>query len=370
MHATPCDGLRQVFNNEFVGTCELCPAGHFRWWPSCMCYECSYLYTLQGERFYAGTCVPTSEYLTFEYCRDLCGVGEYESHGCGSPDINKDRTCTACPTGKYRNDINTQAGCVDCTPCAWGFYRSAPCGPIQNTVAARECTECPTNQYMPWQTTTCVACATCGLDSRVTVQCSRTTQRECQKCEDGSRSVEVNSFCTMCIDGYYPPGGYANGVRQGQCAPCSGSAGGAPEGASCGAGFWVECTGGTRVCRTCEGHTHLVGVTGVTNSVLCPLGHGVPGACTGRSNANAACTPCGAGTERLSTTAMLNGNVQVCAQCRTGRNKPAAGTGECVVCTNKPANSEYTAWGTAAATTASCPWCAGLFLCLLWSRAD
>ena len=278
-------------------------------------------------------------------------MGQYESHGCGSPDVNKDRTCTACPTGKFRNDINTQAGCVDCTPCPWGFSRSAPCGPIRNTIELNECTECPSNQSMPLQTTTCVACATCGLDSRVVDQCSRTTQRTCDKCDTGSRSIEVNSYCSMCIDGYYPPGGYSSGVRQGQCAPCSGSAGGAPEGASCGAGLYVQCTGGTRVCVACDGHTT------VTGSTACSLGNGVPGTCTGLRNSNAACSPCAAGTERLSTTPVLaDKGTQVCAQCRVGRYKLAAGTGECVACTNKPANSEYAAWSAGAATTATCPW--------------
>ena len=135
--------------------------------------------------------------------------------------------------------------------------------------------------------------------------------------------------------------------RQGECSPCTNPT--IINGAACGSGYWVLCTGGTRVCRICDGHTSITGYT------ACALGSGVPGTCSGQSNANVECSPCAAGTERLSTTPLLN-NVQVCAQCRTGTYKLATSAADCTNCANKPDNSVYTAWGVGAATTEDCPW--------------
>lgn len=268
-------------------------------------------------------------------------------------------TCAACPAGKYRSAALVQQGvreCQACNACPAGYDKISECDRSIGTVQATNCRACGAETYRYESMATCQPCATCAATTeRINVDCGIATQRTCTKCEDTTRSPRTNSpWCSRCADGYYPISGYNSaGERQGGCSLCSAAA--------CGAGFWIRCFDGQRECKPCQGHTTTAG------STLCPLGQGVAGACDGTGTASVDCTACGAGTERLSTTPLLSGNVQVCAQCRTGRYKLAAGAGECGVCTNKPANSEYTAWGTAAATTASCPWCAGPFLILAFA---
>lgn len=273
------------------------------------------------------------------YCPDPSGVCQGPAGG--------DRTkCQACPAGYYRMDVGTLA-CVKCAECPNGYKKIKECDAQYNTRILNDCEECAAETYISPSKTECLTCATCDEYSRVVIACSSTKQRTCEACPTGTKAPGINLQCTRCADGYYPIAGYQNGARQGDCSPCTNPT--IINGAACGSGYWVLCTGGTRVCRICDGHT------GITGSASCALGNGVPGTCSGQSNANVACSPCAAGTERLSTTPLVSG-VQVCAQCRTGTYKLATGVVDCTNCANKPDNSVYTAWGVGAATTQDCPW--------------
>ena len=278
------------------------------------------------------------------YCPDPSGVCQ----GILGGDSTK---CRECAAGYYRSNVATLA-CVQCSACPAGYKKIRECDRRYDTSIGDDCSVCPLETYLAPSKTECSTCATCDEYSKVLTPCSTTTQRTCEACSlnaPGSKAPGINLQCTRCADGYYPTSGYdSNGDRQGgPCAPCTGA--GIQNGAACASGYWVLCTGGTRVCRICDGHTSIAGYT------ACALGSGVPGTCSGQSNANVECSPCAAGTERLSTTPVQTG-VQVCAQCRIGTNKLATGVANCANCTNKPDYSVYTTWGVGAATTLDCPW--------------
>jgi hypothetical protein len=284
-------------------------------------------------------------------CQDTCGVGQYDASTCeglgdGSVYTDGIYKCQACPGGTYRNNIQTQAGCVACrSPCSATQAETTPCGPINDRVC-QEClagTVLLNNQcvYCPYETytldrQTCLGCTTCSTLQYVTSPCQINQNRACADCPLGSKTTGLNSApCSLCIDGYYDPG-----TSPFTCISCDLT--------TCQAQRWVNCAGGTRTCSICAGHQ---------GGTVCAVGTGVPGTCTGASRVNPPCTPCRAGTERTSTTPLGADNVQVCVKCATGKYKAVNGTSACLSCANKPSNSVYRAYLlTEPATTSACPW--------------
>jgi len=341
--------------------CTACLGNHYREKTNyCHCIRCANSCTFNGPgglfEYPDPPCSPDGDRVCKSCTRCPVGTACYCPLASGScvGHVDGDLTrCTACPAGYYRNaDTLGVRTCQLCEECPTGYKKLQVCDARYNTRTEYDCQACPAETYLAASKTSCETCATCNVFSREKVPCTSTSARQCEGCPAGSKAPDINSQCTRCADGYYPISGYnAAGQKQNEvCSACTGLTSNT-DGAACALGYWVQCTGGTRVCVACDGHTT------VTGSTACSLGNGVPGTCTGLGNAAVACSPCAAGTERLSTTPVLaDKGTQVCAQCRVGRYKLAAGTGECVACANKPDNSEYAAWGVGVATTVSCPW--------------
>lgn len=101
-------------------------------------------------------------------------------------------------------------------------------------------------------------------------------------------------------------------------------------------------------CSYCDGQSHA-------SSTKCTQGKGVSGVCPGTGTSNPPCVPCGPGTHRPDGTSYTN--FQSCIRCSTGTYKAGNGTQNCGGCTNKPANSVYTAWAAQTVPSSnSCPW--------------
>lgn len=81
------------------------------------------------------------------------------------------------------------------------------------------------------------------------------------------------------------------------------------------------------------------------------MGNEPGGTCDGTQTSNIACRQCLAGYHKPDST------TKMCVKCPAGKYKTSQGTAACTDCANKPAsNTYYAAWGSAVATTASCPW--------------
>lgn len=272
---------------------------------------------------------------------DRCTVGK-EKKECKNLRWYSLDYCQPCPSGSYRNNIATQPNCVACQACHPTEGESSPC----TTISDRQCSCQTTGTYKAYQIdfglstdpsrTFCPTCTTCAAPTqRMVTDCEFAKDRVCAACDEGSRSTFNNNLCDACKDGHFA----VNGV----CRPCTAS------NAGCIRDQYINCVGGTRTCPVCDGH---VGGT------QCAAGRGVAGRCDGSSLRNPPCQDCGPGLERPEGTPLTSAVYQACVQCGVGKYKAAAGTGNCVDCTNKPANSVYRAWNAISevASTSNCPW--------------
>ena len=351
-----------------VGGCQACPSNWYRTGlTDCDCYPCdrclsrnanfgedSY-YTTACRGDYDGDCGP---------CRGLCEAGTYESHGCGTPDVNRNRECSPCPAGTYRSSLGTLT-CTTCKACSTALReRRTKCGPVYDSTCVMceqghivtasvaggdkdTCTACNSGSYPKSfaraSDNTCVGCKDCARSQGEVTTCTSIADRTCTDCPANERASGLNTKCDGCV------ANYVRGVSG--CVLCSE--------AGCGFNQYIKCitvdTMGSRTCPFCAGHGHI-------NSLKCNPGYGVSTFCKGASTtAVVECTMCAAGTERPEGTPMVSNSdgtvsIQKCLPCATGKFKPGVGAANCQACTNKPDNSEYTTWGVAVAGTSVCPW--------------
>lgn len=350
-----------------IGGCQTCPANYYRGYESCDCDTCSCAW-YDADAYHTQPCGGENEGRC-GLCRGRCEAGQGESHGCGTPDTNRNRECSTCAAGKYRNDLNT-AVCTDCKTCSTAQReRRTPCGPVYDRTCVQcgagnivtgtdldTCTECNAGAYMGTYArasdNTCVRCYDCPRTHGVDTPCQKHADRTCAVCPTNQRAPQLNGDCRGCI------AGYVWGVSG--CILC--------EQATCGLTQYIKCTTtsgdqmGGRDCLYCQGHNHA-------SSTKCAAGYGVSMFCAGDKLEAIACAACAAGTERPDGTAMVAnaGNtvqIQQCKACATGKYKVGAGAGDCQACANKPGiNSVYAAW-TVTAGSSVCPWYSCCNACL------
>lgn len=356
-----------------VGGCQICPENWYRN-SDCNCNQCSrclYRSTNLGEDVYFTTPCTGDNDGVCGPCRSRCEAGTYESHGCGTPNVNRDRECTACLAGTFRNDLNTQT-CTACRACSTALReRRTKCGPIYDStcVACEQgqivtasvtggdkdtCTTCNSGSYPKSfaraSDNTCVGCRDCLRSQGEVTPCTSTADRTCTNCAVNERSSGLNAKCDGCV------GGYVRGAAG--CIPY--------EQAGCGDNQYIKAVTsvdlmGSRDCVFCQGH-------GSSSSLQCNPGYGVSTFCKGTGTEAVTCAQCAAGMERPAGTALVPDgtvSIQKCVPCATGKYKVGVGSGDCLSCGNKPDNSEYTAWSTTVAGTSACPWSVFFFLVVL-----
>jgi hypothetical protein len=317
-------------------------------------------------------------------CETPCGLGQQYRISCSSVTVTYGNTlsqnqllCETCPSGKYRNNVQTQPACAACTTCqsnqkmtvectATGNRQCQACGPGFIVVGKTECKECNSGTnpgtYANAAQTACVGCKNCGVFQRMTSDCSSTQDRQCANCGPNQRALSTNAGSCQGCNQFYVRG--ENG-----CAVCNG------ENAACLAGYWINCQfsdaiGGYRTCDVCMGQADVVAPG---SNQLCAVGFGVAKRCTGKDTEKTMCVPCAKGTERGPDTPLVDEVYQGCAKCGTGKFKIDDGSALCGDCSNKPAdNSRYDVWpSTQAASTATCPWYAILLKvapCIIFDR--
>ena len=354
----PCRLWRQGDGTNFrwVGVCQDCPEGWTRAYKdthkTCECVQCtpSGPCSAAVNQYVAQAC--TADYQ--QKCCANCAIGQYPTEACTN--ILTDTKCGTCPAGKYR-DSTLMSTCQDCTvTCDVNQrQRKTACGPIYNQVcetctagsivtgAGRDvCTPCNTGEYPGTYArasdNTCATCKNCLREEKMLADCQAAADRSCTPCPTGQRTRSLNSDkCDGCIPGY---------IRASDtCVLCNN------QNANCASGRYINCKtnsegNGDYDCPVCEGQNE---------NPSCAEHNGVSTRCDGKGTAMVSCTPCAAGTERPAGTAQEN-SIQKCRQCLTGTFKAAAGASACGACSNKPANSVYTSWGTSTATGNSCPW--------------
>jgi hypothetical protein len=341
-----------------VGVCQICPEGWTRnfndedarlgRYQTCDCVPC------QSE---SGCSPIVNQYIGQVCTRDYqtrccynCAIGQYPTEACKI--ALEPSPCGPCPAGKYR-DSASMTVCQDCSIICdvTQRQRKTACGPVYNqrcetcstghivTGAGMDvCTPCNPGTYARASDNTCASCKDCLREEKMLANCEAAADRSCTACPTGQRTRSLNSDqCLGCIPGY---------IRASDtCVLCN------SENANCASGRYINCKtnlegNGDYDCLLCEGQTE---------NPSCSEHHGVSTRCGGGGTTMVSCTPCAAGTERPTGTALEN-SIQKCRQCLTGTFKAAAGASACGACSNKPANSVYASWGTTTATGNSCPW--------------
>jgi hypothetical protein len=281
----------------------------------------------------------------------ICPMGQQTSSVC------QQVFCESCPSGTYRNNVNTQASCVPCTTCAAGEVETVACSATinrqcracgtGNIVVNNQCVQCNSGidpkTYASSTRTQCLNCDDCSTSQYWSVDCTSGTNRKCETCPVGTMASSINSAsCSLCASGYY---------RQGQsCIVCQTAGSQYP----CGSQRYAICsfaaaTGGLRSCTNyCDGHSNAA-------STKCAAGKGVSQICDGTSTVNPSCQTCGPGFDRVDGTFYLE--IQRCNKCGTGKFKDVTGTAACSPCSNAGLYGKYFPWdvGTAA-TSNTCPW--------------
>jgi hypothetical protein len=301
-------------------------------------------------------------------CETPCGLGQEYRRACSALTVTygtltaDELLCQACPSGKYRSNVQTQAKCDTCRTCqsnqkmivectATGNRQCETCGSGHIVVGKTECKSCNSDTYPGTYAnaaqTECVKCKNCGVFQRMTSDCLSTQDRQCEACGPNQRALSTNAGSCQGCNQFYVRG--TNG-----CAVCNG------ENAACNAGYWINCQfsdaiGGHRTCEFCMGQ---VDVLPTGSNQLCAVGFGVAKRCTGKDTEKTMCVPCAKGTERGPDTPLVDKVYQGCAKCGTGKFKTEDTSALCGDCSNKPAdNSRYDVWpSTQAAITATCPW--------------
>ena len=178
----PCDpGFERTgCSGHNDGSCTLCADGYFKQSPN------------------ADSCSPCLG------AWDDCPAGEYVTQACGGAN---GQVCSPCPLGYFKPNAGMH-DCTVCSPCADGYYESAPCTRTTNRVCA-PCPGCADNEFIirscsDYLPTVCV-------------------EKSCRQCQSGSSLVPgsctgtINGQCE-CIAGYYEVGIVDTTFTE--CVPC------------------------------------------------------------------------------------------------------------------------------------------------------
>lgn len=320
----------------YIGLCSNCPIGYYKSVDNgCSCRECRSC----GGYFYPSTVCTPNQNAVCTYCGD-CGVG-YERQAVCTP--GRDPECKSCEPGKYRSDVG-QSACQPCKVCdpkqrqrrvgctATVDETCATCSPGFIVTAAQTCQQCTGDTYALDEAVTCAPCTTCTRTQKQRTACSSTTNRECTPCDANERTLATNAVsCDGCVEGYFRFGTPA------KCTLCAGM----EEPLWCATYQYRRCYTelgmGLRQCLFCDGQNHA-------SSTKCADGQGVSEMCRGSQTSKLQCQDCEAGTHRPAGTPFFEGTHQRCVACPLGTFKAAKGTANCVSCTVKPANSQFSEW--------------------------
>ena len=344
--------------------CDPCPVGSYRF----MCQDTS-----------AGQCFP---------CSVFCDLGSI-THQCDDG-FSDNSYCEICPAGKYHEPIADV-----CQKCPALTYNTVPGINMYFNGGSELCTACPVGTDGGEGATTCdkcipgfipatthpLACSACSAGkysaSVADTQCtsclagkySNNGASSCSTCKTGSFSLDGATVCTLCVAGKYnqadnmnqciscPAGKYNNADGLSTCTDCI-------DGAT-----WSRA--GSTTCSTCTNPTcsntqykAKCTVISDTNCAYCtqsipinalPINTNDP-ACPWKCNSgfyrnSDSCVPCTTTSEGCSSG-------QYRQQCVDGGTED----GQCVPCTNGPANSVYTGVS-ATGITSSCPYvCASSYV--------
>lgn len=251
--------------------------------------------------------------------------------------------CGACQSGKYRSNVGQSAcqPCKTCDPrqrqrrggCTATEDETCPtCSPGFIVTEAQTCQQCTGETYALDEAVTCATCTTCTRTQRQERACSSTSNRECRPCDPNERTLATNADkCDGCVEGYFRFGTPA------KCTLCAGT----EEPLWCATYQYRRCYAengmGLRQCLFCDGQNHA-------SSTKCADGQGVSEMCRGSQTAKIQCLDCEAGTHRPAGTPFFEGTHQRCVACPLGTFKAAKGTANCVSCTVKPVNSQFSEW--------------------------
>jgi hypothetical protein len=374
--------------------CEYCYPNQYKDWNYCDREPC-----LSCPAGTVGTGAPADQCQT-------CQPGFRASTATG--------TCIACEAGTYQDQVH-QPTCKTCSAdtCPAGQGRTRVCGgtaniQCENCLAGSykagtgtSCTSCPDGKYQDRTgQTSCLTPRVCNPGEATTRTYTRESNTECTPCTgDWTTLLGSESSCTYCRAGKYKMSG-------GQCATCV-CAAGTQTYIQCPAGSTAvscpACTGGdqsTTICATgfepnlkCDGTQ-----TTNTDCVPCPASKQKPSSVdkwcelcpTGKYKAptadpNVAKLPCAACTNKLPLASGVatydpwpsavrasnacpwscvagyykpTSGTAACVACNAtrGRYAPAGTSGQCLACTNKPANSYYQQPRGFDGRTNTCPW--------------
>ena len=172
-------------------------------------------------------------------CISSCPAGEQLTGEC----ITEQRTCTACPTGKYKESEGgysclpcaTSCGpseyltgtctatqspvCRQCpTQCDNGFYLSGVCDGSRSVPECKECLQCEDDEYMVKQCssanggsdTVCASCTqTCPSNYYMSTPCSAQADSVCTECTQTSDCLSTEVLVGTC-----------GGTDNTQCVSC------------------------------------------------------------------------------------------------------------------------------------------------------
>ena len=298
--------------------CSTCRAGQVQTGP------CSYTHDIVC-RDRVGSCC--------EQCRD--GY-MYNNGAFRTPYVNCNYYCggNLCNAGAYAET----GSCSYCDTCGPGTYcvadTSTPCsaGTFSSNWGQTICTGCNVgvDYAAGLGNTGCTACTVCQPGTRVRLDATASTDRQCEPCSGTWTSTTTNAaVCDVCIAGYWK--------RSSACETCR-----------CSGETYVNCPVGSnrQTCTAC---------TGSAAAGYCAVGTEPSLTCDGTQTQDTSCRVCPAGKEKLST------SVRDCNKCPTGKYKDGDNTNACVDCTNKeshtyPSGTVYAPWSLVNPSSNSCPW--------------
>jgi hypothetical protein len=317
--------------NQGSVKCLTCTPGMYAsTFASVMCTSCRYNHFARNPGATACLRCPlgskTQDGQTGATSCQKCGAGEYgeSCSGCapgmfraGSDD---DTTiCKNCPAG-YHQDQEAGAACLPCIP-----------GRAQGEDGAKQCHQCPVNEYAPSSNET--SCQKCGMGKTTEGQIGAS---KCQDCIAG-RFGELDGGCTECLAGQYRSSN--DNVRT--CIHCNISTYQPEKGKvlclNCGQGMWQTKTGQQK-CYACARGTYRrqSKSSAMATCSICPLGFQQP------KEGQSECNPCipGSASAELGASdcstcqenTFANDTAQLtCLSCPAGWVAPT-GSASCTTC--------------------------------------
>ena len=264
-----------------------------------------------------------------------CAAGTYSSHG-----TTAEEACLPCGTGQYQDEV----GQAVCKTCPVGQHVSSTSGTGETSEHAA-CDPCShgTFQDQPGRHD-CKAAYECAQGTRVDVEHTSTTNRECAVCLEGRFSNTSNVLnCTACPVGQYQPdqkkvacvacaaGKFGNGTDTTTSAHC----------VACPAGQYQDSDTGHATCIASpecnDDYFETAELTPTSNrqcaaksdcdtGTFCPIS-------SDRCSGQEGCVACPVG--RFSDD---RGAVEQCRACQTGRFQDEPGQASCPYCPAGTAN--------------------------------